>query len=227
MRRNRPGSRSLNTFQVIERRRYQAEVSQKQRQERQEKLSEAMSLLQRGIEGIFDSEGFANYLRTMARFHTYSANNVALIRAQRPEATQAAGYKAWQALGRQVRKGEKGMIVFVPHRERVRESPDRDQQEKEPAGVSSFVYNFSRRRPAANRASGASRLRRCRRAKRMPPRAARSGTRGRPPFGLGSSFGRSGAMASQRSSGTSGLLMTGYRHATPTGFATRSYPSRR
>ena len=62
------------------------------------------------------SEGFANYLRTMARFHTYSFNNVALIVAQRPEGTRVAGYKAWQALGRQVQKGEKGLIVFVPHR---------------------------------------------------------------------------------------------------------------
>jgi hypothetical protein len=37
--------------------------------------------------------------------------------------------------------------------------------------------------------------------KLMPPRVARSETRGRPPFGLGGSFGSNGAMASQRSSG--------------------------
>ncbi len=116
-----------------ERRRHQAETSEQQQQERQEKLSEAMSLLERGIEGILDSEGFANYLRTMARFHTYSFNNVALIVAQRPEATRVAGYKAWQALGRQVQKGEKGLIVFVPHRKRVRESPD-ENKEQQPAG---------------------------------------------------------------------------------------------
>ncbi len=117
-----------------ERRRHQAETSEQQQQERQEKLSEAMSLLERGIEGILDSEGFANYLRTMARFHTYSFNNVALIVAQRPEATRVAGYKAWQALGRQVQKGEKGLIVFVPHRKRVRESQEQDQQAQQPAG---------------------------------------------------------------------------------------------
>ncbi len=117
-----------------ERHRHYRAAAEGQQQERQEKLSEAMSLLERGIEGILDSEGFANYLRTMARFHTYSFNNVALIVAQRPEATRVAGYKAWQALGRQVRKGEKGLIVFVPHRKRVRESPDKDQQEQQPAG---------------------------------------------------------------------------------------------
>jgi hypothetical protein len=38
-------------------------------------------------------------------------------------------------------------------------------------------------------------------AKKMPPRAARSGTRGRPPFGFGSSCGSRGSMASQSLSG--------------------------
>jgi hypothetical protein len=41
----------------------------------------------------------------------------------------------------------------------------------------------------------------------MPLRAARSDTRGRPPFGLGSSGGRSGSITSHSSSGTSGLLI--------------------
>ena len=116
-----------------ERHRHHEENQETTRPEAQDKIGEAMSLLERGIESILDSEGFAEYLRTMARFHTYSFNNVALIQAQRPEATRVAGYRAWQALGRQVRKGEKGMIVFVPHRRRVREEedPERGQGEGE------------------------------------------------------------------------------------------------
>jgi hypothetical protein len=43
--------------------------------------------------------------------------------------------------------------------------------------------------------------------KRMPVSAARSGTRGRPPFGLGRSGGSSGAIRSHNSSLTRGLLM--------------------
>jgi hypothetical protein len=46
--------------------------------------------------------------------------------------------------------------------------------------------------------------------KMMPVSAARSGTRGRPPFGLGGSAGRSGSMISHSSSGTSGLLIPNY-----------------
>jgi len=99
-----------------------------QRAEGQEKIAEAMALLEQGIESILDSEGFAVYLKTMARFHTYSFNNVALIMAQRPEATQVAGYRAWQGMGRQVRKGEKSIVVFVPHRRRVKRSADTEAQ---------------------------------------------------------------------------------------------------
>jgi len=79
-----------------ERHRHDA-AAEGQQQERQDKLTAAMALLERGIEGILDSESFAAYLRTMARFHTYSFSNVALIMAQRPEATQVAGYRAWPA----------------------------------------------------------------------------------------------------------------------------------
>ncbi len=42
---------------------------------------------------------------------------------------------------------------------------------------------------------------------KMPLSAARSGTRGRPPFGLGRSGGNSGAIIAHRSSGTSSLAM--------------------
>lgn len=43
--------------------------------------------------------------------------------------------------------------------------------------------------------------------KRMPVKAARSGTRGLPPFGFGGSGGRSGSIASQRASGKRGLAI--------------------
>lgn len=37
----------------------------------------------------------------MAPFYTYNFSNVALIVAQQPEATEIAGYRTWQKLGRQ------------------------------------------------------------------------------------------------------------------------------
>jgi antirestriction protein ArdC len=49
-----------------------------------------------------------------ARFHRYSANNSVLILVQRPNATRVAGYKRWQELGRQVKRGEEGMRILAP-----------------------------------------------------------------------------------------------------------------
>jgi antirestriction protein ArdC len=45
----------------------------------------------------------------------YSTNNVTLIHAQRPDATCVAGYRARQALGRQVRKREQGIRIVVSY----------------------------------------------------------------------------------------------------------------
>jgi hypothetical protein len=53
-------------------------------------------------------------LAVAARFHRYSPNNVLLILAQRPEAAQVAGYRTWKSLGRQVRKGERGIAILAP-----------------------------------------------------------------------------------------------------------------
>lgn len=82
-------------------------------------LRDVLTTLERGIAAILTSDTFARYLRAMGRFPTYSPNNVALIHAQRPDATRVAGYRAWQALGRQVRKGERGIRIIAPFRTRV------------------------------------------------------------------------------------------------------------
>jgi len=86
---------------------------------RDEKMHEVLATLERGIAAILDGEEFARYLAALARFHMYSPNNVALIHAQRSAATRVAGYRAWQALGRQVRKGERGIRIVVPYRTHI------------------------------------------------------------------------------------------------------------
>jgi antirestriction protein ArdC len=54
-----------------------------------------------------------------------------LILAQRPDATQVAGYRTWQALGRQVRRGEVGIRIIVPMPYKAR--PEDEQDDQEPA----------------------------------------------------------------------------------------------
>lgn len=60
------------------------------------------------------SDTLAAHLRAVARFHDYSFGNIMLIASQRPDATRVAGYRTWQKLGRQVRKGEKGILIIAP-----------------------------------------------------------------------------------------------------------------
>lgn len=68
------------------------------------------------------SEALQNYLNTIARFRNYSWRNVLLIGAQRPEATRVAGYHTWKDLGRQVKTGEKGIMIFAPMLTKQREN---------------------------------------------------------------------------------------------------------
>lgn len=67
-----------------------------------------------GVAALVTSEAWRAMLATAARFHTYSLGNLVLIGAQRPDATRVAGFHTWGALGRQVRKGEKGIAILPP-----------------------------------------------------------------------------------------------------------------
>lgn len=77
-----------------------------------------------------NSAALNRYLATMAKFHDYSYGNVFMIQAQRPDATQVAGYQTWRKLGRQVRKGEKGIVIFAPMR--FRPQADEDEPDADP-----------------------------------------------------------------------------------------------
>jgi len=45
-------------------------------------------------------------------FHTYSLNNLLLILGQDRSDSAVAGFRKWQELNRQVRKGEKALKIF-------------------------------------------------------------------------------------------------------------------
>jgi antirestriction protein ArdC len=81
-----------------------------------DRRAELLVTLEQGVERLVTANEFQAYLRMQARFHPYSFGNVLLIAAQRPDATLVNSYKRWQTLGRQVRKGEQGIRIFVPYR---------------------------------------------------------------------------------------------------------------
>jgi hypothetical protein len=61
-----------------------------------------------------ESDCLRTYLAGMAKFHRYSLGNVFLIHMQRPGASHIAGFRAWQRLGRHVRRGEKAIRILAP-----------------------------------------------------------------------------------------------------------------
>jgi len=60
------------------------------------------------------SETFKFWLRAISRFHSYSFNNSLLILCQRSSATRVAGFNTWKSLGRNVKKGSKGIAILAP-----------------------------------------------------------------------------------------------------------------
>ena len=77
-------------------------------------IDSIMENLETGVAVLFTSDRYQEYLRTMAKFHRYSFNNTLLIAMQRPDATLVTSYKNWQSMGRQVMKGEKGIMIIAP-----------------------------------------------------------------------------------------------------------------
>jgi len=80
------------------------------------------------------SEEWLQAMVTAARFHDYSLGNWLLLCSQAEErgttVTRPAGYRTWQHLDRQVRRGETGYRILAPVTRRVKD--DRaDTEEKE------------------------------------------------------------------------------------------------
>lgn len=79
-----------------------------------EQIKEITEKLQQGIENLFDSDTYKNYLKTMSKFTSYSLNNTMLIAMQKPDATTVAGYTTWKQMNRQVLKGSKAIKILAP-----------------------------------------------------------------------------------------------------------------
>lgn len=80
-----------------------------------DRVKEITDQLEAGIENLFNSDQYKQWLTTMSRFHDYSLNNTLLIAMQKPDATLVAGYTTWKnQFGRQVNKGEKGIRILAP-----------------------------------------------------------------------------------------------------------------
>ena len=80
----------------------------------QEKIKAALERIDQGLATINTDEDWLKFLSFQAQFYNYSFGNAMLIFSQNPNATYVKGYKAWNQLGRYVKKGSKGLAILAP-----------------------------------------------------------------------------------------------------------------
>ena len=105
-----------------------------------EKLSD---MLEQGLEVYATSEKYQDFLRTMSKFHSYSAQNCMLILAQNPEASFVAGYDSWKRnFNRYVMKDSHAIMIKAPCRYKTKD--ENSGEEVERLGFkASYVFDIS------------------------------------------------------------------------------------
>ena len=100
-------------------------TNEEDRAPRDAKLDELHERLTGAVETLVSGKDWARALAFAARFRARSFNNTLLIwfqheanftagRVSEPFPSLVAGYRQWQQLGRQVQKGQPGLMIFAP-----------------------------------------------------------------------------------------------------------------
>ena len=97
-----------------------------------EKVKEITARLEQGVQAIFDSDRYKEFLTAMSKFHDYSLNNTILIAMQGGNLVK--GYSQWQKeFDRHVKSGEKGIKIFAPAPYKVEKLVDKiDPETRKP-----------------------------------------------------------------------------------------------
>ena len=78
------------------------------------KTKELFNKIVEGVKNIVEKGEYEKFLKFSKNFHNYSFNNILLIFSQMPEATQVAGFAKWKSMGRNLKKGAKGIQIIYP-----------------------------------------------------------------------------------------------------------------
>lgn len=81
---------------------------------KQEKIKAAFEQIEEGLAAINTDKDWLQFLGFQSRFYSYSIGNTMLIYKQNPDASFVKGYRAWNDLGRYVKKGSKGIAILAP-----------------------------------------------------------------------------------------------------------------
>lgn len=82
--------------------------------ERKQEMEDIAAKLEKGVAEVFNGENYKNYLKFCAKMPRYSINNQLLIMMQNPDATMCQSFSGWKEVGRNVKKGEKGIRILAP-----------------------------------------------------------------------------------------------------------------
>lgn len=104
-----------------------------------QKLSDT---LEQGLETYATSDKYRDLLKTMSKFHNYSAQNCLLILAQQPDASFVAGFDSWKRnFNRYVKKDSKSIMIKSPC---TYTQKNEDGTEEERLGFkASYVFDIS------------------------------------------------------------------------------------
>lgn len=78
------------------------------------KTKELFNKIVEGVQNIVNSGEYEKFLKFSKNFHNYSFNNILLIFSQMKDATQVAGFAKWKSMGRNLKKGAKGIQIIYP-----------------------------------------------------------------------------------------------------------------
>lgn len=85
----------------------------KNRIDNKEKMDAMFDSIRNGVESMFASDRYQEYLDFIRAFYRYSYHNIMLIKVQNPDATMVASYKMWQERERKCKAGE-SIKILVP-----------------------------------------------------------------------------------------------------------------
>ena len=84
--------------------------------------------LKEGMKNYLDSEQFRSFLDTMSKFHSYSLNNIHLLKMQNPNVSHVASFNKWKTdFERTVKKGSKALKIWVPYQVKTKISANQNE----------------------------------------------------------------------------------------------------
>ena len=105
-------------------------------------MEKLATMLEQGLETYATSDKYRDLLKTMSKFHNYSAQNCLLILAQQPDASFVAGFDSWKRnFHRYVKKDSKSIMIKSPC---TYTQKNEDGTEEERLGFkASYVFDIS------------------------------------------------------------------------------------